>query len=150
MEKKRVLDFRPYDPPSVVHEEADLMDLIRHFLQRPDLHHVCVVDRDSRLMGLVNRKLLFRNVFSHHVGAGSQVTRLFTLLTAETSGELMLLHPVSTTEEAPIDTVIETLIHRNIGEIPVVDDEGRILGFIGILRIMKEWVEEEKRKAGES
>jgi CBS-domain-containing membrane protein len=142
MKRKQVKDFRPYDPPSIVHEEADLIDLIRRFVQDPCLHHVCVVNRESRLMGLINRKRMFQNVFSHHVAAASKVTGLFTLLTAETSGQLMITHVLSTTEESDIDGVIETLIEHDIRELPVLDADGRVMGFIGIQRIMKAWLDD--------
>jgi CBS-domain-containing membrane protein len=147
MNNKKVKDFRPYDPPSIVHEETDLTDLIRRFVQDPCLHHVCVVDRESRLMGLINRKRMFQNVFSHHVSAESKVTGLFTLLTAETSGQLMITHVLSTTEEADIDSVIETLIEHDIRELPVLDTDGHVMGFIGIQRIMKAWLDDRAHTA---
>ena len=144
MKKKLVKDFWPYEPASLVNEEADVFDIIKHFAENPCLHHVCVLNKEERLMGLINRKRMFKSVFSHYVGTESQVSHLFTLLTAQTSEQLMITHIISTTQDATIDSVAKSLIENNIREIPVIDEDHRVLGFITISMILQEWVRSQK------
>ena len=140
MSKSLVKDFRPYVAPSVVDENAHVTDIVQHFVMNPSLHHVCVVDGDNRLLGLINRKRLFKSLFSHHVAADSRVSNLFTYLTATTSSQIMFTHILSATEEGSIDEVIRIMIEHSIREIPILDGEGRLQGFLTTLKIMHEWL----------
>ena len=145
MKKRLVSDFWPYEPASIIHEEADIFDIIKHFAENPCLHHVCVIDKEERLMGLINRKRMFRSVFSHFVGTESSVSSLFTLLNAQTSEQLMVTHIISTTKDATVDSVVKSLIEHNIREIPVINEDQRVLGFMTISMILLEWVISQKK-----
>ncbi len=140
MKKKIVRDFRPYEAPLITTKEVDIATLVGEFVKNPSLHHVCVIDKSGRLLGLINRKKVFKHLFFHHVRPDSMVRNLLDLVTAESSTEMMLTHFVTCKEDDNIDDVIKNLIEYNIREIPVVDDEGRVLGFITILMIMKSWL----------
>ena len=144
MKKQFVREFKPYEPASVVNEETDLFDIIEHFAENPWLHHVCVLDKEERLLGLINRKRIFRSVFSHFVGTESSISHLFTLLNAQTSEQLMVTHIISTTEDASLDSIIKLLIEHNIREIPVINEEQQVLGFITISMILQELVRFQK------
>ena len=140
MKKRLVGDFWPYEAASLVHEEADVLDIIKHFAENPCLHHVCVVDKEERLLGLINRKRIFKSVFSHFVGTEAPVSSLFTLLTAQKSEQLMVTHIISSTQDATIDSAVKLLIEHNIREVPVINEDQRVLGFITISMILQEWV----------
>ena len=137
---KLVSEFRPYETPILVPPDAELITVVKAFVNQPALHHVCVVDAEERLLGLVNRKGLFKSVFSHHVAANSRVSKLLQLHTAETSGDIMITHIIATREEEKIDTVIPRMIEKNIREVPVLDDDGRVIGFLSLLMLMQQWL----------
>jgi len=143
MKNRVVKDFRPYEAPAMVSEDVDLLDIVHVFINNPLLHHICVVNSEGRLHGLINRKRIFKRIFSHHVAARSRVSNLLRFLTAETSGEIMVTHVITATEEDSIDDVIRNMIEHNIREIPIMDKEGRVIGFITLLRIMQEWAAEQ-------
>jgi CBS domain-containing protein len=143
MKKRVVKDFRPYEAPATISEDVDLMDIVHVFINNLVLHNICVVDSQGRLSGLINRKRIFKAIFSHHVGAHSRVSNLLHFLTAETSGEIMVTHIVTATEDDSIDDVIRNMIDHNIREIPILDKEGGVIGFITLLRIMEEWAAEQ-------
>lgn len=146
MKKRAVKDFRPYEAPATVSEDVDIVDIVHVFINNPVLHHICVVNSEGRLRGLINRKRIFKGIFSHHVTAQSRVSNLLRFLTAETSGEIMVTHVVTALEEDNIDDVIRNMIDHNIREIPIMDTEGRVIGFITLLQIMKEWAAEQNNK----
>lgn len=140
MKKKIVGNFRPYETPLIIKEEIDMTALVSKFVENPALHHVCVVDERNRLLGLINRKKLFKHIFFYQVSPDTMVSKLLDLITAEKSSDLMLTHFVTCTEEDDIYDVIRNMIEYNIREIPVVTPDGEVLGFITILMIMKEWL----------
>lgn len=142
MKKKLVKELWPYENFAMAYEDTDILDIIKYFVENPCVHHVCVVDKDKKLLGLINRKRTFKNIFSHYVGAESRISNLFTLLTAEKSEELMSANVISTTEDASVDSVIKALIDHNIREMPVVDRDNHVLGFVTILKLMEEWLKE--------
>lgn len=121
-------------------QHADLTDIVEHFVGNPCVHNVCVVDADNRLLGMINRKRLSKNLFAHHVAADSRVSSLFTYLTATTPAQLMFTHIFSAAEEEGIDNVIGMLIEHNLHEIPILDEQKRVLGMLTTLRIMQEWL----------
>lgn len=137
---KQVQDIRPYETACQLPPDAEITAIVRAFVNAPALHHVCVVDADGRLLGLINRKRLFKSVFSHHVAADSRVSRLLQLHTAKTSGDIMITDIVTTSEDEKIDAVISRMIERNIRELPVLDDNGRVIGFLSLLMLMQKWL----------
>jgi len=137
---KLVGDLRPYETACQVTPEAELADIVGAFVGAPALHHVCVVDAEGRLLGLVNRKRLFKSIFSHNVAADSRVSKLLQLHTAETSGDIMITDLITTQEDEEVDTVISRMIEKNIRELPVLDEHGRVIGFLSLLMLMQKWL----------
>lgn len=137
---KLVQEFRPFETAVQVPPEAELNAVVRAFVNTPSLHHVCVVDAEGRLLGLVNGKRLFKSIFSHHVAADSRVSKLLQLHTAETSGDIMITDIITTREEEGIDTVIPRMIEKNIRELPVLDNHGRVIGFLSLHMILRQWL----------
>ena len=142
MSDKQVGDYRPYETAFQVPPDAEINTIVRAFVSRPSLHHVCVVDATDRLLGLINRKRLFKSIFSHHIAADSRVSQLLQLHTAETSSDIMITNIITTREEEEIDTVISLMIEKNIRELPVLDDNGRVIGFLSLLMLMQKWLAE--------
>ncbi|RMG70151.1 MAG: CBS domain-containing protein [Nitrospirae bacterium] len=143
MKKERVKDLRPYETALCAGREANINELIEQFMKDPALHHICVVDNKDRLLGLVNRKRLFKVLFLHHLSPDTRLSKLLGLVTAETSSDLMLTHVISCREDEGIRELIKKIIVNRIRELPVVDDEGRVLGFVTIPMLLKKWMEGE-------
>lgn len=143
---KLVREFRPYETACEVPPDADIDTIVRAFVSAPALHHVCVVDNSGHLMGLVNRKRLFKSIFSHHIAADSRVSNLLQLHTAETSFDIMVSNIITTRESEEIDSVISRMIGRNIRELPVLDDNGRVIGFLSLLMLMQRWLANKEKQ----
>ena len=143
-----VRDFRPYETAFQISPDAEIATIVRAFVSSPALHHVCVVDPEGRLLGLVNRKRLFKSIFSHNVAADSRVSRLLQLHTAETSGDIMITDIITAGEDEAIDTVISKMIEKNIRELPVLDDSGRVIGFLSLLMLMQKWLAAREETGG--
>jgi acetoin utilization protein AcuB len=132
-----VKHFKPYKPAVQVQQEKLIKDIVIQFVEHPPMYHICVVDEDGKLQGMINRKRIFQTVFSHHVSVDSRVTQLYNLLTAEKAGELMSLDVVTVTEDENINAVIKKMIEHDLFEIPVVDKDKHVLGFLTSSQILK-------------
>lgn len=144
---KSVREFRPYETAFQAAPDEELFTVVRAFVNSPSLHHVCVVDTEGRLLGLVNGKRLFKCIFSHHVAADSRVSKLLLLHTAETSGDIMITDIITTREEEEVDAVIPRMIEKNIRELPVLDDNGRVIGFLSSRMLMQRWLAGQEKGA---
>ena len=144
MINKPIKDLKPYLPSVNVSEGSLIIDIVKILVEHPTMHHICVVDKDEKLIGLINRKRILQNVFSHSVAADTMVSKLYTLLTAEKSGELMISPIITIEEEDNINSLIEKMLENNLFEIPVVDQETHILGFVTSIHILKKWIKEQK------
>ena len=144
MRGKLIKDLRPYETASLVTEGAELITILREFINNPSLHHVCVVDEGGKLLGLINRKRLFKAVFSHHVAPDTMINKLLLFHDAQTSGDIMLTHILTATEDDSIDDVIRLMIEHNIRELPIIGPKGKVIGFLTVLIIMQAWLREQE------
>ncbi len=132
-----VSDFKPYVPAVQVEQGKLIKDILERFVEHPTVHHICVVDKDGKLQGVINLKRMFQAVFSHHVSADSRVTQLYNLLTSEKAGELMIADVLTATEDEDINPVIKKMIEHDLFEIVVVDNDKQVLGFLTSGQILK-------------
>ena len=132
-----VKDFKPYESAVQVKPEKLIKEMVQQLVEHPPLHHICVVEENGELQGMINRKKFFQAVFSHHVSADSRVTRLYNLLTAEKAGELMISNIITIMEDEDIDSVIKKMIEHDLFEIPVVDKYKHVLGLLTSGKILK-------------
>ncbi|MFQ5721441.1 MAG: HPP family protein [Candidatus Aminicenantales bacterium] len=130
MRKKKVKEFKPYDTPLIVRPSMIIEDMLKLFLEYPTKHHLCVVDDNDKLIGLISRKRIFQAVFSHHMAADSRLHELYALLTCETASDLLLRNIITISEEDDIDKVISLMIKENLFELPVTGKKGEVLGFL--------------------
>lgn len=140
MHGKLIRDFRPYETASLITEKAGLIDILHEFVNNPSLHHVCVVDKEGKLLGLINRKRLFKVIFSHHVASDTMINKLLLFHDARISSDIMLTHIITAKEDDSIDDVIRLMIKHNIREIPIIDTNGEVIGFLTVLIIMRAWL----------
>ena len=130
MKKKKVKEFKPYDAPLIVRPEMIIEDMLRLILEYPNKHHLCVVDENDKLIGLISRKRIFRAVFSHHVPADSRLHELYALLTCETANDLLTRNIITISETDDIDKAISAMIKEDLSELPITNNQGQVIGFL--------------------
>jgi CBS domain-containing protein len=82
------------------------------------------VVRDEKLVGIFTERDLVK-----HIAKGTPLeTRLEEVMTRD----LVVAHPAD-----PLPLIAQKMIQHNIRHIPVVDDEGRLLGVISIRRVLQ-------------
>ena len=143
MKAQIVKDLRPYNRAAIVSEDMDLRAMAQLFVEHPELHSLCVVDENENLLGLIDRKHLFRAIYSHHVPASSMVKKLYTLLTSEQASDLLIKHVSSCKDTDSLNNVINWMIEQQLDVIPVIADNGKLEGMINIEQLFQEWLQQE-------
>jgi len=142
MNVKLIQDLKPYEPVTAVSQDMSIKAMVELLLAKPAVRYFCVLDEDGKLIGLIGRKRLFKGVFSHNVSKASMVYQLYTLVTSESASDLLIRNVVMVKETDKLDNVIEMMIERDLYQIPVVSEEKKILGFVCMDMILKEWLSE--------
>ena len=109
----------------------------------------CVVDEENRLKGLITPKDLLRvlevrgyGTIEHHHFEGPGVLHL---LTSEYARDIMCA-PVSVRKHDEVRKAIDIMVDQGFYEVPVVDEEGRVMGVINYFDIIVDAVEHLKRE----
>lgn len=86
-------------------------------MQNHEIHHFPVVDAKRKLVGIVSDRDLVRHLAEQH-GRGEKVTAAMTR-------KVVFVHPTKPAHEA-----VQLLIDFGISCLPVVDDEGLLVGIV--------------------
>ena len=101
------------------------------------LRSIYVVDKQGRLQGTLSIGVLIREVISaqhkHHFG----VRPLLTMITSETAADIMNKHVIYAQKDDDLEKILDQMVHYNIKEIPVVDEDKRIVANVGILDLWR-------------
>ena len=141
MMKQLIKDLHPYNTIANVSEDMTIRSMAKLIVKHPEIHYLCVVDESGNLLGLISRKRLFQAIFSHQVSASSKVTELYSLLTSESAGDLLIRHVFTCKESDPLDKIINLMISRRLNAIPVLNKVGKLEGLVTIERLLSKWLE---------
>lgn len=94
-------------------EDADVEDIARRLIDE-QVNHIIVIDADSRLRGIITSWDV-----TGYVASGRE--RLAELITRE-------VH--TTTVDEPIGTASRRMADKNVSALPVLDDDGKVLGIV--------------------
>ena len=120
---KDEMTFKPLtiNPGQSVSEAVDLM-------KAKDFHRLPVVDHDNKLVGLVTETTISKNTPSS--SSTLSVYELNYLLNKLTINDVMIKDPVSVGPEALLEEAATLMQKNDIGCLPVVDEENKVVGII--------------------
>ncbi|RMD96474.1 MAG: CBS domain-containing protein [Calditrichaeota bacterium] len=133
-----------------VNKNSTILQMVELLVSHPNARFIAVVDDAGKLLGLIRCKRLFQAVFSQHNPPDLMLHQLFTFLTSETSGELMLTHILTAKEEDLLEDIIKTMLENDISSMPIVDEQSHFLGLITLPQLLEPWLEKQKQDAGNS
>jgi CBS domain-containing protein len=139
--KMKVSDLRHLliQKPTIISPDASIDELLKKMIEDPRTRHVYVVDSQMRLIGSVrlNRIIEYLFPFAALIEQGSQLFEKGIVLGAEkTVKDLMNCEPFSVEESTSLSEMAKILIREKINELPVVDQEGKILGEINVYEVV--------------
>ncbi len=137
MKIREVLDcIGPREIP-IIDLNSHIDDVIRIMADFIHSRLVYVVDEEKRLKGTISVGTLLRHIYPHHYEGKIHPHGILERITAEAACHIMDKHSVSTTPDEIVDNVLKRMAHSGVKEIPVLDKEGRIIGDITAIDLMR-------------
>ena len=148
-----------YDPQGtfslLVQSDEPLEEVLRRFAQETCLRSLFVTAPDGQLVGVITRadllhwaRLRLGTALRGVAGEPETILRLVQLLRASTAGDAV--HPesdqVAVRLDAPLDLALQRMLQADLIAIPVVDDEGRVVGDLTFSRVLRYVLDMEKRQ----
>jgi CBS domain-containing protein len=144
MENRPLHSFRDFFASVRVREEDSLEQVVSTVLEHPGFHDVCVVNDGGYLLGVINIKKLFRTIFFHHADPHLMTRQLIELASSEIAGHIMVSDPLVCLETESLDNAIGKMVQHDLGELPVIDEQRKLLGSLSMNLVFGFWLEGEK------
>jgi CBS domain-containing protein len=135
---EELLAFSP-TPLTLVTADATPRDVVEKLVRDRETREVYVVDGEGRFLGVITLRRLARLVFSQELPRKPSATELLEMLTVQNAEDLALKKAAHVGLDDSLERVIEVMFRFDINEIPVVDDDGVILGSLNMLDILAAW-----------
>jgi len=146
---KRVVKDLMIDKFVTLHEKDLIYEAVEKIAKNRETMIGCVVDEEKRLKGLITPKDLLRvlevrgyGTIEHPFSAGPGVLHL---LTSEYARDIMCA-PVSVRKNDEVHKAIDIMLDEGFYEVPVVDEEGRVIGVINYFDIIISSIDQLKRE----
>jgi CBS domain-containing protein len=125
--------------PTVVSTDATLRDIAQKLTEDRETREVYVVDGDEQFVGVITLRRLARLVFAHGLPSRPTATELLEMISVRDAGDIALKKSAYVGLGDDLEQVIEVMFRFDINEIPVVDDDRRIVGCLNMLAILAAW-----------
>ncbi|MFP4086258.1 MAG: CBS domain-containing protein [Desulfobacteraceae bacterium] len=91
----------------LIHESANLEEIIRALIRFEHSRLLYVVDDQNRLTGTISLGLLVRHLFSTSYEPRVHSARILNIITAETAKDIMQTTPVAAHQQENVETVLK-------------------------------------------
>jgi CBS-domain-containing membrane protein len=140
--------------PVVVRSRASLRETAEQAVQNTGCRVISVVDDDRRLVGVLPVRSLVNDVFlklmpEEFLGEITDleaVHRYAEHVGARTAADVMV-EPVSVRGDELVRTAFERMHESKLNGLPIVDDDGRVVGYIDQLELLLVWVRATGRRS---
>lgn len=121
----------------LVREEAGVKQIVEAFSSACHSRLLYVVDHDDRLQGVISLGHLVRHVFFHYHNSYPHTQNISTLAVSESARDFMQREPLAATLSDEVEEVLDRMIKHNVKEIPVVDEEQRVVGDLTMVDLLQ-------------
>jgi len=123
----------------VIHEQADMTDIIEAFAGSTHSRLLYVVDPEGRLTGYISLGNLVRHVFFHYHDPHIDTRRFTHMAISETAGHFMQREPHFAVASEDLQAVLQRMVQDNIKEIPIVDNDKKIVADLTIVDLLNQY-----------
>lgn len=96
-----------------------------------------VVDDDRKLVGSITLARLVMYTFAHSHGTHMSSRQIMDLITCTCAGDLMMEGTLSARMDDNLDELLERMVDRNVEEVPVLDDDGKIVSDLTMIDLLR-------------
>ncbi len=122
----RVNQIMTYQIQTVLADDA--LGYLSDIFEKVSYHHLPVIDENNILIGIISDRDVTANL-SPFTGTDLEKERDLKLL-KQTAGDIMSVDPVTVTQSSTIETASILLLEHNFSCLPVINDEGTIVGLL--------------------
>jgi CBS domain-containing protein len=101
---------------------------------RAGVRHVCVVDGDKRVIGILSDRDVRQVLGDPQNALAADVPER---VAAVNVGSAMTANPRTVQEDAPVSAALDTLLTERFGALPVVDGEDRLRGIVSYIDVLR-------------
>ena len=127
------------DKSVTVGEDEEIFEVANKVAKDCETLLVCVVDKENKLIGMITPKGLLK---AAEVGEYGNVRHPFFsgrealhLLSSDHARDIMSA-PISVKPDDEVQTAIDLMLRSNLYEVPVVNEDGKVIGEINFLGIV--------------
>lgn len=124
-------------PYLAISGECALEDASDKVTRMPQIRGIYVVDEKERLQGYLSLGVLIYHVIAARREPHFHVRSLLAMITARKVADIMDSDVICARKEDRIEAVLDKMVPRNIKQVPVVDEERRIIANVGIIDLWK-------------
>ena len=124
-------------PYLTIHIDCTLEEASRKIADVGHLRTIYVIGHEGRLQGILSLGELIRSLISSGHKPHFHARSLLTRITAKKAADIMDKYVVYARKEDDPNSVLERMIDNHIKEIPVVDEDKKIIANIGIIDLWK-------------
>jgi CBS domain-containing protein len=114
-----------------------LEEVAGKLLAMRQIRGVYVVDEQGRLQGVISLGLLISRSLEDKIKPTFHARSLLERITADTAMDIMESRVISARTDDDIQAVLDRMIQNDIKEIPVIDEQKKIVGNLGIIDLWK-------------
>jgi Mg/Co/Ni transporter MgtE len=137
MKISEVLDKIGNIPYLAISGDCTLNEATEKIADMRQTRSIYVTDKQGRLQGTLSLGVLIREVIAARHKPQFGVRSLLTYITSEDVADIMNKHIIHAQIDDDLEEVLKRMIHYNIKEIPVVDEDQRIIANISILDLWR-------------
>ena len=139
MKIKEILEIIGSRDLPLVKEDDTIREVLEKMLNYPHTRLMYVVDDEQKCRGIISLGALIRHLFSSSFEPTVHARFVIPMITAETAEHIMNTGLIYATAEDEVEKVIKRMIKAAIKEIPVLDEENRIIGDVTMLDLLKHY-----------
>jgi len=128
--------------PSLISEDAPIQEVVRKIIDDPKHRALYVVNKNSKLSGIVDLRRLTRHVFPHLFEEDLIGRGIIDLVSSETAKDLIPHPPAYVTDDDDLETAFRRMMENRLEEIPVVDKDMKVIGDLNLLELFEFWIRE--------
>lgn len=121
----------------MVSKGATVSEIVDAFVGSHHSHILYVVDDGGRLIGIISLGNLVRYVFFLYHDQHIHTRNLISMAVSETAGDFMEREPMFATLSEDVEEVLQRMTKNNVKEIPILDDEKRVVADLTIVDLLK-------------
>ena len=123
----------------VVSKRATVSEIIDAFAASDHSRILYVVDEEGSFRGVLSLGNMIRHVFFHYHDPSIDSRSLISMVVSETAGDFMQQEPMVTMLSDDVEAVLQRMIDHNVKEIPILDDEKRVVADLTIVDLLKHY-----------